>query len=302
MTKILVTGGCGFIGSHLVEALVACGRAPIVLDDLSTGKRTNIPAGIPVIEGSLMVPEILKQAMEGVSAVVHLAAVSSVQKCNENWVESHEVNLSGTIRVFEAARDHGHIPVIYASSAAVYGNVSTVPISEQDLPVPLTAYGVDKYGCELHAGVAGRIHGVPSVGLRFFNAYGPRQDPSSPYSGVISIFIDRMRQGTPVTIFGDGKQQRDFIHVSDVVAHLLAALDKATQSAPVFNVCTGTGTSISDLAQMLLKLSGSGSSLKTGPARSGDIGLSVGNNAAAITGLGVTANVCLKDGLTSLLY
>jgi len=236
-----------------------------------------------------------------VEAVIHLAAISSVQKCNEQWAESHAINLSGTIRVFEAAHQHGNIPVIYASSAAVYGMVSKIPISELDPVCPLTAYGADKYGCELHAQVAGRIHGVPTVGLRFFNVYGRRQDPRSPYSGVISIFTKKIKENAALTISGDGQQKRDFIHVSDVVDHLLAALEQAEIKAPVLNVCTGTATTISQLARMLEKISGSKSAILNGPPREGDIRLSVGDPTEAIKKLNVKYKIGLEKGLSDLL-
>lgn len=299
--KILVTGGCGFIGSHVVEALLAAGKTPVILDDLSTGKRVNVPDDVPVIEGSIEDCGAVAQAIEGCRAVVHLAAIASVQKCNETWAASHAVNVTGTVKVLEAARDAGGIPVVYASSAAIYGDNTNTPLTEREMPVPLTAYGVDKYGSELHAGVAGRIHGVPSFGLRFFNVFGPRQDPSSPYSGVISIFASRFATGQGVSIHGDGGQVRDFVYVGDVVAHILAALKAADVSAPVANVCTGQPTTVLGLAETLKSMTGSPGEIVFGPARAGDIRVSIGDPSLASLRMQVRAEVTLEEGLRRLL-
>jgi UDP-glucose 4-epimerase len=301
MARILVTGGCGFIGSHVVDALLARGHEPLVLDDLSTGHRRNIPKAVTVIEGSVTDPEAVSGAMRNCDGVVHLAAIASVQKCNETWAESHAVNVTGTVRVFEAARDVGRVPVVYASSAAIYGNNPNVPLRETEGGHPLTAYGADKFGSELHAGVAGRIHGVPSFGFRFFNVFGPRQDPSSPYSGVISIFASRFANDQPVKIHGDGSQVRDFVYVADVVAHVLAGLKAADVSAPVGNVCTGTPTTVLELAHVLKKMTGSTREPSFGPARAGDIRESIGDPGFSTCRLGVKAQRSLAEGLEVLL-
>ncbi|MDF1791051.1 MAG: NAD-dependent epimerase/dehydratase family protein [Thalassobaculaceae bacterium] len=299
--RILVTGGCGFIGSHVVDALLAAGDEPVVLDDLSTGKRTNIPDATDLIEASIEDGDAVRRAMTGCKGVIHLAAIASVQKCNETWADSHAVNVGGTVKVLEAARDTGRIPVVYASSAAIYGDNTNTPLSEREAAAPLTAYGADKYGSELHAGVAGRIHGVPSFGLRFFNVFGPRQDPSSPYSGVISIFASRFARGDGVAIHGDGGQVRDFVYVGDVVAHILAALKAADAAAPVANVCTGNPTSVLDLATSLKSMTGSSAEITFGPARAGDIRVSVGNPGFAGDRIGVRAEITLEEGLRRLL-
>ncbi|WPZ33494.1 NAD-dependent epimerase/dehydratase family protein [Thalassobaculum sp. OXR-137] len=299
--RILVTGGCGFIGSHVVDALLAAGHEPVVLDDLSTGRRANVPSGVEIVEGSVEDSDAVAQAIHGCGAVVHLAAIASVQKCNETWAESHAVNVTGTVKVLEAARDAGRIPVVYASSAAIYGDNANTPLSEREAPAPLTAYGVDKYGSELHAGVAGRIHGVPSFGLRFFNVFGPRQDPSSPYSGVISIFASRFAKGQGVSIHGDGGQVRDFVYVGDVVAHILAALKAADTTAPVANVCTGAPTTVLGLAETLRAMTGNRGDIVFGPARAGDIRVSIGDPAVAVRRMGIRADVSLEEGLRRLL-
>jgi UDP-glucose 4-epimerase len=238
--------------------------------------------------------------MEGVDGCFHLAAIASVQRCTEDWLGAHRVNLGGTIAVLDAARAT-RTPVVYASSAAVYGDSAVPPITEDAPARPLSAYGADKLGSELHARVAGHVFGVPSTGLRFFNVYGPRQDPSSPYSGVISIFCDRLRAGKTATIFGDGAQTRDFVFVGDVVRALLAAMMRADPAAPVFNVCTGRPTSILALAHAVADTLGASPQLAFGPPRPGDIRESLGDPARAHAELGVRAEMSLLDGLAATL-
>jgi len=301
MARFAVTGGCGFVGSHLVDALIARGDRVRVLDDLSAGKCENLNPEAELDVGSVTDADAVRRVVAGCDGVFHLAAVASVQRCNEAWRDSHLVNLAGSVTVLEAARDVGRIPVVYASSAAVYGDNANTPLKETEPPRPLTAYGVDKYGSELHAGVAGRIHGVPSFGLRFFNVFGPRQDPSSPYSGVISIFAARMAVGRDITIHGDGGQTRDFVHVDDVAGHLLSGMTAADVAAPVANVCTGTGTSVLQLAEALRLLTGYRGAIGHGPARAGDIRISVGDPSFAISRLKRRATVGLQEGLSGLL-
>src|ERR1700733_639115 len=248
MSTYLVTGGAGFIGSHLCDALVARGDTVRVLDDLSTGHRSNLPVSATLIEGDVADLALAAQALEGVDGCFHLAAIASVEKGVTDWLGTHRANMTGTITLFDAIRrQRSKIPVVYASSAAVYGDVT--PTSETAPRVPLSAYGADKYGCELHARVASHVHGIPTVGLRFFNVYGPRQDPLSPYSGVISIFCERISRGAAIDVNGDGGQTRDFVYVADVVRALLAAMHLRPTDAPAFNVCTGNPISVLDLAR-----------------------------------------------------
>jgi UDP-glucose 4-epimerase len=190
---------------------------------------------------------------------------------------------------------------VYASSAAIYGDNASTPLTEGAAPRPLTAYGADKLGCELHARVAGLIHQVPTTGFRFFNVYGPRQDPHSPYSGVISIFAERILTGRPIIIFGDGQQVRDFIYVSDIVLFLLAGMKSASTSALVYNACTGNGTNIVQLARSLASVHGASADIKIAPARNGDIRISLGDPSLAYARLGVQANVTLGAGLRETL-
>jgi UDP-glucose 4-epimerase len=301
MNTYLVTGGCGFIGSHLADALVARGDRVRILDDLSTGKRENAPRQAEVIVGDVRDPAMVADGFEGVDGCFHLAAIASVVRCNEDWAGTHAVNLTGAIHVFDAARA-GATPVVYASSAAAYGDNPAVPLAEDAVCRPISAYGADKLGCELHGRVAALVHGVPTTGLRFFNVFGPRQDPGSPYSGVISIFADRIVGRRELTIFGDGLQVRDFIYVGDVVKALIAAMDrKMSVTADVFNVCTGRQTSVLDLAKTMGRVHGNEPRIVFAPARTGDIRVSVGSSAKADAALGFGGRTALHDGLAATL-
>ncbi|MGE0253391.1 MAG: NAD-dependent epimerase/dehydratase family protein [Alphaproteobacteria bacterium] len=305
MARYLVTGGCGFIGSHLADALVAAGHGVVVLDDFSTGRRENAPLAATVVTGRIEDADAVRRAMTGADGCFHLAAVASVERSRVAWAATHRTNLTGTINIFDAARSAGTggrtIPVVYASSAAVYGDNPDLPLGEDAAARPLSAYGADKLGCELHARVAGAIHGVPTAGMRFFNVYGPRQDPRSPYSGVISIFAGRLAAGQAPTINGDGGQTRDFVYVADVVAHLRAAMTKADASGPVWNVATGRAVTIAELWRTMAATRGSTLEPVHGPAREGDIRHSLGSPARATTALGVSATTRLADGLAATL-
>ncbi|MGA3001010.1 MAG: NAD-dependent epimerase/dehydratase family protein [Acetobacteraceae bacterium] len=302
MSRYLVTGGAGFIGSHLCDALIARGDAVRVLDDFSTGHRANLPAGIELIAGHVADAATVLRATERIDGCFHLAAIASVERGINDWLGTHRTNLTGTITIFDAIRRHGtQVPVVYASSAAVYGDCRTIPIRETADRRPLSAYGADKYGCELHAITATHVHGIPTVGLRFFNIYGPRQDPRSPYSGVISIFCERIRNAEPILIRGDGTQTRDFVHVSDAVAALLAAMQVRLDAAPVFNVCTGQATSILELAHFIGKLAGKHPNVNHIPVQAGDIRHSLGDPTNMRKALGLSCMVPLSVGLVKLL-
>ena len=302
MTVYAITGGAGFIGSHLADSLLADGHRVRVLDDLSTGRRARLDPRAEVIVADVGDPAALARLLEGAAAVFHLAAIASVVRSNQDWAGTHRVNLGGTIAVLQAAREAGGIPVVYASSAAVYGNQAG-PAHEALAAAPLSAYGADKFGSELHAAIAFRVHGVPTFGLRFFNIYGPRQDPRSPYSGVISIFAERVARRERLVIHGDGQQRRDFVHVGDAVRHLRAGL-RLLQDQPqaeVVNVCTGTATSILDLALTLGRLAGRMPDIEFAPPREGDIRASVGDAGRARALLGIAAETPLQAGLASTL-
>jgi UDP-glucose 4-epimerase len=309
VARYLVTGGCGFIGSHLAEALIAAGHQVRILDDLSTGKRENAPRQAEVVVGDIVEARAVRAAMAGTEGCFHLAAIASVERSVQDWAGTHAVNLTGTIHVFDAARTAGPggrpVPVVYASSAAVYGDNPDLPLGEDAVTRPLSAYGADKRACELHANVAAVVHGVPSTGLRFFNIFGPRQDPRSPYSGVISIFADRILQRRTVVIHGDGQQVRDFVYVADCVAHQLAAMarlrTKAEPAAAVYNVCTGRPTSVADLARFIGVIAGAKPDVRHGAQRAGDIRASIGNSDLARRDLGVAAETGIRAGLQKLI-
>jgi UDP-glucose 4-epimerase len=302
MTAWLVTGGAGFIGSHLCESILARGDAVRVLDDLSTGRRENLPPGVELIEGDVADPAAMRSAVEDVDGCFHLAAIASVARGVTDWLGTHRTNLTGAITLFDAIRRlPAPVPVIYASSAAVYGDAATVPIAEETACRPLSAYGADKLGCELHARVANHVHGIPTVGLRLFNVYGPRQDPGSPYSGVISIFCERIRRGTPIDIFGDGRQTRDFVFVADVVTAMLAAMRIQPPGAPAFNVCTGVATSVLDLARTIADLAGTALKADHRPPRAGEIRHSTGAPALSGAALALPEPMALRTGLANTL-
>jgi len=297
----LVTGGCGFIGSHLCAALVAAGQRVRVLDNLSTGRRENLVPGARLMVGDVGDPALLERAMDGVAGCFHLAAIASVERGVREWRETHRVNLSAFVALLDASRAVGGIPVVYASSAAVYGSNDALPLAETADTRPLSGYGADKLGCELEARVAGTVHGIPTLGLRFFNVYGARQDPASPYSGVISIFADRLLRGDPLTVFGDGLQTRDFVHVSAVVAALRAGMARADTAAPVFNVCTGRSTTVLELARTLAEACHTVPVIRHAAGRAGEVRHSLGAPQAARAALGLGEPLGLLDGLRDVV-
>jgi UDP-glucose 4-epimerase len=302
---VVVTGGCGFIGSHLVRRLAADGRTVRVLDDLSNGDPARLPAGVELRRGDVADPEFLRPAVAGAEAVFHLAAVASVAQSNLRWLASHATNGGGSVAVMEAIRDLAPAAAcVYASSAAVYGNVELAEgqrIAETTPARPLAPYGVDKLATEMHAAAAGPLFGLRSFGLRFFNVFGPGQDPDSPYSGVISRFVSRAGQGGPITVFGDGEQTRDFVHIDDVVRSMLLAEAAAGTAAPVVNICTGSPTSINDLASLVARQFTPAPPIEHADARPGDIRRSAGDPSLAARLLGWQPSVSLADGLAELV-
>lgn len=302
-----ITGGAGFIGSHLADALLRAGHGVRILDDFSTGRIENLDPRCEVLRGDVCDPRLVRRALLGVSGCFHLAAVASVVRANEDWLGTHRINQGGMITVLDAARHLGGVPVVYASSAAVYGRTEGVA-EERTMPRPLTAYGADKFGCELHARAGALVHGVPALGFRFFNVYGPRQDPNSPYSGVISIFAQAISAGKPIHIHGDGRQTRDFIFVGDIVTFLCVGMvalrdgrDGEWSGGLVLNACTGRETSVLGMASTIGDLLGCQPSVRHGPPRPGDIERSVGSPALAASLLGLSACTELRDGLVQTL-
>lgn len=303
MAHYLVTGGAGFIGSHLVEALKLAGHTIVALDNLKSGKPRNLPIGVRLYIGDVAEPKELQQALKDVTGIFHLAAIASVQESLDNPVVTHRSNLTGTVAVLDAASKH-KIPVVYASSAAVYGDNTSLPLTENALTKPLSTYAADKLGSELHAAVTRHVFQTPTLGLRFFNVYGPRQDPRSPYSGVISIFSDRIAQDLPLTLHGDGSQTRDFIFVADVVQALIKGMElletKGLDSPAVLNVCTGIENSVATLANTLMSVWGKTVPIKQEDRRAGDIVRSYGSDAAVRSALGIESWTPLKEGLQKL--
>jgi len=300
MARYLVTGGCGFIGSHLVELLLASGHDVRILDDLSTGLRDNAPPQADLVQADVADAAAVKAAMRDVNGCFHLAAIASVERTVREWAGSHRTNLTGTINVLDAAA-RSNVPVVYVSSAAVYGAATDMPLSEDSSTAPISAYGADKLGCELHARVASLVHGVPTVGVRPFNVYGPRQLASSPYAGVISVFARLLLEGRPLTICGDGEQVRDFIYVGDVVRALCLAMDRSSARPQVFCLCTGRPTAILELARTMAELVGVRPRIVHVPARRADIRTSFGSPLRAARILGFSANVELRAGLAKTL-
>lgn len=300
----MVTGGAGFIGSHLVETLKNAGNSVTVLDNLSTGKPRNLPIGVRLFVGDVADPKDVTQAMQGVEAVFHLAAISSVKKSLEAMVETHRANQTGTLALLEAAVA-ANIPVVYASSAAVYGNTPEVPLAETAPVNPLSTYAADKLGSEHHAAVMRHAFQLPTLGLRLFNVYGPRQDPNSPYSGVVSLFARNIDASQPIIIHGDGNQTRDFVCVTDVVKCLIGSMDllqaKGVDTPAILNVCTGKEVSILQLAKTMMEVWGSTVPLVHDKLRSGDIARSFGQNDKAQEALEMREWTVLAEGLRTLL-
>lgn len=291
-----MTGGAGFIGSHLVDRLVADGHRVTVIDNLSTGTRANVNPSATLVVGDVADAALVQTLITEADCIYHLAAVASVAICEQEPERAARTNVTGTQNIFTAAAARS-IPVIYASSAAVYGDNPNLPLAENAAPAPLGNYGKHKLENER---IAAAHPGVPSVGLRFFNVYGPRQDPKSPYSGVISIFAERARTGQPLTFYGNGEQTRDFIYVGDVVA-LLVAAQTHRQGAVIVNGCTGAATSLKLLAQTLGELLGTNPTIHHAESRVGDIRHSLGNPLLATNMLGFSATTSLNAGLKNLL-
>lgn len=302
-TQVLVTGGAGFIGSHLVDRLVALGSRVRVIDDLSTGKAENLAQvadEVEMLHGSILDSDLLSLAFKGVETVFHLAAVVSVSRTVEDPIGTDRVNGSGTLMVLDAAVKN-RAKVVFSSSAAVYGD-GPEPVKREDLePRPLSPYGVQKLTGERYLACFAALHGLKGHSLRYFNVYGPRQDPANPYSGVISIFANHASAGRPLTIFGDGNQTRDFIYVGDVVeANLAAAVSDDGSGCPV-NIATGSTMNLNELAEVIKKISGSASPVEHEQERAGDIRYSRADVARARERLGFVSRVSMQNGLERTL-
>ena len=300
----LVTGGVGFIGSHLVDELVANGCRVTVLDNLSTGHRHNIDHlgdRIDFVEGDIRDAGLLDRVVKGCEVVFHQAAVVSVTQSVQDPSHACEVNDLGTVRVLDASRRSGVRRVVMASSSAVYGDDPRLPKTEEMAPRPLSPYAVQKLTGEFYASVFKGLYGLETVCLRYFNVFGPRQDPSSPYSGVISIFMAKAAAGQAPTIDGDGGQSRDFVYVKDVVRANLLAATEAAAAGRIFNVGTGTSIRIRDLWKLIGELSKVKIDPVFGSPRAGDIRESVSDINEIGRSLGFTPQVELRQGLIDTL-
>ena len=272
--RFVVTGGAGFIGSNTVDELIRRGHSVVVLDDLSAGKEENLAevrSKISFIKGSITDLEVVRKAMHEADYVLHLAARTSVPRSVKDPIETNRVNIDGTLNVLVAARDAKVKRIVFAASSSAYGETPTLPKLETMQPAPISPYGVTKYVGELYAQVFGRAYGLENVSLRYFNVFGPRQDPNSPYSGVLSKFCTAFLEGTQPAIFGDGEQSRDFTYIENVVQANLLACEAPSASGKVFNVGTGSRFTLNQTLAMLQRISGVNLEVKYEPAREGDI-------------------------------
>ena len=300
MARFVVTGGAGFIGSHLVEQLSDQGHEVCVLDDFSTGKAANlegIAGEVTVVEGSISDREAVDRAMKGADFCLHHAAIASVPRSVADPIETNRVNVEGTLNVFLAARDAGVKRVVTASSSAVYGEADAAPLTE-DLPLrPLSPYGVSKAVNELYAAAFTALYGVEIVVLRYFNVFGPRQDPNSEYAAVVPKFIARLLDGAAPIIYGTGRQSRDFVHVDNVVAANMRACTAPDAASGVYNIGCGTECSVSELARMIGEACGVAREPEHAPMRAGEIERSWASIDKARQALGYDPAVSLEEGL-----
>src|SRR5271168_3049027 len=298
--RYLVTGGAGFIGSNTVDELVRRGHSVVVLDDLSSGKEDNLAEirnKITFMKGSISDIEVVRKAMHEAEYVLHLAARTSVPRSVKDPIETNKINIDGTLNVLVAARDAKVRRVVFAASSSAYGETPALSKTEAMRPDPISPYGLTKYVGEIYGQVFGRCYGLENVSLRYFNVFGPRQNPGSPYSGVLSRFITALLDGQPPTVFGDGEQSRDFTYVSNVVDATLRAAETPGVSGMVFNVGTGGRFTLNQTLALLGKISGKPAEAKYDPPRSGDIRDSQADVSLARQMLGYVPSVDFEEGL-----
>ena len=301
MTRYLVTGGAGFIGSHLVASLIDRGETVRVLDDLSTGKAENLadlPAGrVEFVQGSVADSSAIAEAARGIEVVFHHAALASVPRSIELPLETHAACVTGTVTLLDACRRQGVRRVIYAGSSSCYGNQEQMPKTENQLPQVLSPYAAAKLAGELYCECFAACYPLETVRLRYFNVFGPRQDPKSPYSAVIPLFVAALLEGRRPTIFGDGSQSRDFTYVANVVEANLRAASVEGVSGKVYNIACGSSLSVIDLLEEICRLLGKPFNPDFGPARAGDVKHSWADISAAQRDLGYAPTVDLQVGL-----
>ena len=305
MKRILITGGAGFIGSHTADFFLQQNTQVVVFDNFSSGKLTNLNVFHPhlrVVQGDILDYSLLQKEVSGCDAVLHLAALPSVPKSIEDPIQSLRVNTLGFLHVLQAIRDSGKsIRLAYASSAAVYGCVAQLPCSDE-MPLPLVTlspYALEKANNERYADLYARLFGIKSIGLRYFNVYGVRQDPLSPYSGVISKFIECYQKKQPITVFGDGEQSRDFIHVSDVARANWLAIE--SDYCGVLNIATGVPQTLLNLIHSIETAGNEKAALEFMPTRTGDILKSYASIEKAEHDLQFRYQVSLQEGIASLI-
>ncbi|MBI4558111.1 MAG: SDR family oxidoreductase [Candidatus Hydrogenedentes bacterium] len=300
MACYLVTGGAGFIGSHLVGALIEHGHAVRVIDDFSSGRRENIAAwlgSVELYEGSICDRDLVQRAMRGADYCLHHAAIASVPRSVSDPWQTNRVNVEGTLNLFLAARDAGVRRLVVASSSAVYGNAESVPVNES-LPIaPLSPYGVSKAADELYAQVFSSLYAMDIVCLRYFNVFGPRQDPTSQYAAVVPIFIARMLAGQRPPVYGDGLQSRDFCHVDNVVEANLRACEAPRPFAGVYNIACGQSTTVLELVKTLNEILGTDLAPEFQPLRPGDVRHSWADISRAQEQFGYEPRINLREGL-----
>jgi nucleoside-diphosphate-sugar epimerase len=298
--RYLVTGGAGFIGSNIVDELLRRGHQVVVLDDLSSGREENLAGVRSKIDfrtGSIIDLATVQSACRGMDYVIHLAARTSVPKSIKDPIESNSINIDGTLNVLVAARDAKVRRFVFAASSSAYGETPTLPKVETMQPEPISPYGVTKFVGELYAQVFGRVYGLENACLRYFNVFGPRQDPTSQYSGVLSRFMLAILKGEPPTIYGDGEQTRDFTYIDNIVDLTLRACESPEASGKVFNGGTSARISINEVVQLLGTITGKTIRPQYDPPRNGDIRDSQADISLARKGLGYEPLVHFKDGL-----
>jgi len=298
--RYLVTGGAGFIGSNTVDELVRRGHSVVVLDDLSSGKEDNLAelrTKITFMKGSITDIEVVRKAMHEADYVMHLAARTSVPRSVKDPIETNKINIDGTLNVLVAARDAKVKRVMFAASSSAYGETATLPKVETMQPQPISPYGVTKFVGELYLQTFGRCYGLENVALRYFNIFGPRQDPSSPYSGVLAKYCTSFLEETQPVVFGDGEQTRDFTYVENAVQANILACEAPNVSGKVFNVGTGGRTSLNQVLKVLGEISGNRLEAKYEPPRDGDIRDSQADISEAREYLGYDPQVMFEEGL-----
>jgi nucleoside-diphosphate-sugar epimerase len=298
--RYLVTGGAGFIGSNTVDELVRRGHGVVVLDDLSTGKEENLAEvrnKITLVKGSITDIEAVQKAIQQADYVIHLAARTSVPRSVKDPLETNRINVEGTLNVLVAARDNKVKRVVFAASSSAYGETPTLPKTEAMQPQPISPYGVSKYVGELYAQTFGRCYGLENVSVRYFNIFGPRQDPDSPYSGVLSRFATAFLEEEQPVVYGDGEQTRDFTYVDNAVQANLLACEAPGASGGVFNVGTGGRISLNQTLEYFRRISGTKLEAKYEPPREGDIRDSQADIALAREVLGYEPTIGFEEGL-----